>query len=53
VNLLGVPVLFIYIFSAWTLLIVLLACTVEARVPPEEPSTDDESENAEPPIENR
>jgi hypothetical protein len=53
VNLLGVPVLFIYIFSAWTLLIVLLACAVEARIPPEEPSADDESENAGPPIEIR
>lgn len=31
-GLLGVPLLFIYIFCAWALLIVLLACTVESRL---------------------
>ena len=47
--LLGVPLLFVYIFCAWTLLIVLLACTVEARLSPEEPAADVEPKHFGPP----
>ena len=46
VVLLGVPLLFVYIFCAWTLLIVLLGWTVEARVPPEEPGAGDELQHS-------
>ena len=46
IGLLGVPLLFVYIFCAWTLLIVLLACTVEGRRWPEEPAADDEPKHS-------
>jgi hypothetical protein len=53
VELMGVPLLFIYIFCAWTLLVVLLICTVEARVFSEEPSAEDEPKSVEQPDEMR
>lgn len=46
---LGMPLLFVYIFCAWTLLIVLLACTVESRLRPEEPAADTEPKQPGPP----
>ncbi len=48
VVLLGVPVLVVYIFFAWSLLIVLLACTVETPFRPEQAATDREAKQAEP-----
>ena len=53
VELMGVPLLFIYIFCAWTLLISLLICTVEARVSSEEPPAEDEPKSVEQPAEMR
>ena len=53
VELMGVPLLFVYVFCAWTLLIILLVCTVEARFSSEEPSLEDEPKIFEPPIEMR
>ena len=53
VELMGVPLLFVYVFCAWTLLIILLVCTVEARFSSEEPSPEDEPKSIEPPIEMR
>lgn len=47
-GLLGVPLLFVYIFFAWSLLIVLLACTVEAPFRAEGPAADREAEQAGP-----
>ena len=47
--LLGVPLFFVYIFCAWALLIVLLAWTVESRLSPEEPPTNDEPKHPLPP----
>jgi hypothetical protein len=46
---LGVPLLFVYIFCAWTLLIVLLACTVETGVGSAEPDDDDDLKQPKPP----
>ena len=45
---LGMPLLFVYIFCAWTLLIVLLACTVEPRLRSEEPAADNEPQHGPP-----
>ena len=53
VELMGVPLLFVYVFCAWTLLIILLACTVEARFSSEERSAEDEPKSFEPPGEIR
>ena len=53
VELMGVPLLFIYIFCAWTLLIILLMCTVEAHVASEEPPAENEPKRFEQPTEMR
>ena len=53
VELMGVPLLFVYVLCAWTLLIILLVCTVEARFSSEERSAEDEPKGFEPPVETR
>jgi hypothetical protein len=50
VVLLGVPLLFLYVFGAWALLIALLACIVGARSPVEE-RPEEKVQGAEPPSE--
>jgi hypothetical protein len=49
VELMGVPLLFVYVFCAWTLLIILLACIFEARVSSEGRPNGDEPKSFEPP----
>jgi hypothetical protein len=51
VELMGVPLLFVYVFCAWTLLIILLMCIFEARFPSERPSAKEEPKRFEPPTE--
>jgi hypothetical protein len=51
VELGGVPLLFVYVFWAWTLLIILLMCIFEARFSSEERPAEDEPKSSEPPVE--
>jgi hypothetical protein len=53
VELKGVPLLFVYIFCAWTLLIILLMFTFEAPFSSEERPPEDEPMSSEPPVETR
>ena len=53
VELMGVPLLFIYVFFAWMLLILLLVLTVEAPVSSEEPFAENEPKSFEQPTEMR
>lgn len=50
IELRGVPLLFLYVFCAWTLLIILLMYVFEVPFSSEEQPAEDEPESSEPPV---